>query len=63
MKYEDPEIPVSQALSAVGGNQAALGRMLGISRVAVNEWVKTGREYLPPLQAYRFLRETEQTAA
>ncbi|MCB0627992.1 MAG: hypothetical protein KDC43_29705 [Saprospiraceae bacterium] len=62
MKYQDPKILVTDALLSVDGNQAALGRMLGISRVSVNEWVTTGRKYLPALQAYRYLNERKNAA-
>lgn len=52
----DPQIRVVDALAKVGGNQAKLGRVLGITRASVNAWVLEGREFLPPLQAHRFVR-------
>lgn len=58
MKNLDPKIRVAEALKVAGGNQAALGRMVGISRASVNAWVTGRREFLPALQAYRFISET-----
>ena len=48
-------IEVNYALSKTAGNQAELGRVLGVSRASVNEWVRTGRKYLPELRAYKFV--------
>lgn len=53
----DPKIPVHLALEKTAGNQAELGRLLGVQRALVNSWVRTEREYLPPLYAYRFVRQ------
>jgi len=50
----DPKITLSAALDLMNGNQAELARCLGLSRAMVNSWVMEGREYLPPLHAYRF---------
>ena len=52
----DPKIRVDTALSQVDGNQAELGRVLDIGRASVNEWIREKREYLPPLQAHRFVK-------
>lgn len=51
----DPKISVEYALSKTNGNQAELGRLLGVTRASVNEWLRTDREFLPELQAHRFL--------
>ncbi len=55
MNILDPIIKVSDALKKVGGSQAELGRVLGIGRASVNEWVRESRKHLPPLQAHRFV--------
>ena len=55
MKEIDPKIEVTYALQVNNGNQAELGRKLGVGRASVNEWVRTGRQYLPELQAHRFV--------
>jgi DNA-binding transcriptional regulator YdaS (Cro superfamily) len=51
----DPKISVSRAVN-FAGSQAALARLLQLSKASVNEWVADEREFVPPLQAYR-LRE------
>lgn len=61
----DPKITVAEALAWAGDNQAELGRRLGIGRASVNEWLFYKREYLPALQAHRYvrIREGEHAAA
>lgn len=44
---------MTDALAAFGGVQAQLAAALSLSRASVNEWVKSGREFVPELQAYR----------
>ena len=51
----DPEIEISHALSVVNGNQAELGRQLGVKRAAVNGWKSKNIKFLPPLYAHRFV--------
>jgi len=51
----DPKIKILDALSAVNGNQAELGRKLGVKRACVNGWIAKNLIYLPPLHAYRFV--------
>lgn len=53
MRAMDPKITVEEALAAFDGVQARLAEALGIDRASVNEWVSMGRQYVPPLQAYR----------
>jgi predicted transcriptional regulator len=53
--YQDPKIKISDALDIVNGNKSELALMLGISRSAVSNWKKEGKENLPVLQAYRLL--------
>lgn len=53
---KDPEITVDEALDAVGGNQSALARLVGVQRSSVNEWKSSGRDFIPTLQAYRLQR-------
>ncbi len=48
-------VTVKQALKRTNNNQAELGRVVGVSRSSVNEWVISGREYLPELRAYKYL--------
>jgi len=47
-------VTVEEALRYAGGSQAALGRLLGVQRAAVNQWVVRGRKHLPELQSFRF---------
>lgn len=63
MKYEDPKIKVSDALSMTGGNQAELARRLGLERASVNGWVREGREFLPTVAAYRYQQVFGQQSA
>lgn len=56
MNELDPNIPVEFALATVNNNQAELGRAIGLQRAAVNEWLRAGRQFLPPLAAHRFVR-------
>ncbi|MCC7193929.1 MAG: hypothetical protein IT356_00055 [Gemmatimonadaceae bacterium] len=52
----DPQITVDAALRAYEYNQARLARALGLDRASVNEWVASGRMFLPALQAHRLQR-------
>ena len=54
-------IPVEVALKKTDGNQAALGRILGVKRAAANSW--KSRDYLPSLAASRFVRKYGASAA
>ncbi|MEJ1463344.1 MAG: hypothetical protein RPU15_08715 [Candidatus Sedimenticola sp. (ex Thyasira tokunagai)] len=56
MRDIDPKVPIQYALLKVNGNQAELGRQLGVERASVNAWVHSDREYLPELQAHRFVK-------
>ncbi len=47
-----PQVKVDDALR-IAGNQNRLAKLLGINRVCVHAWVKSGREYLPDLQSAR----------
>jgi predicted transcriptional regulator len=58
----DPKITVAEALQLTNGNQSELGRMLGISRASVSAWLVSGREFIPPLQAYRFRALSKRTS-
>ncbi|CAN5817230.1 hypothetical protein BH20PSE1_BH20PSE1_01470 [soil metagenome] len=53
MREIDPHITVDEALAAFDGVQSHLADALGIDRASVNEWVSSGRQFVPPLQAYR----------
>ena len=53
MRETDPHITVDEALAAFDGVQSRLADALGIDRASVNEWVSSGRQFVPPLQAYR----------
>ena len=55
MFYKDPEITVKETIE-FAGSQSALARLLDIGKASVNEWVTTGRKYVPTLQAYRFVQ-------
>ena len=65
MKSTDPKITVAEALESVGGNQAELARLLGVTRASVSKWVTSHREYMPLVAAYRYaaLRGHAQDAA
>lgn len=52
----DPQIPLAYALAKVGGSQAELARKLNVKRASVHDWKRRGLQYLPPLQAHRFVR-------
>jgi DNA-binding transcriptional regulator YdaS (Cro superfamily) len=48
-----PEIKVTDAVAAFGGNKSALANYLGISPAAVSQWTTRGRKTVPTVQAYR----------
>lgn len=56
MEDLDPYIPVEIALEKANGNQAELGRLLGVERASVNGWVRANRMYLPELQGHRYVK-------
>lgn len=49
--FQDPIIKKSDAVTVVG-SEARLARLLGVKRQSVNSW----GDYLPVLQAYRFVQ-------
>ena len=49
----DPQIRVTDALAAYDGIQARLAEALGINRASVHEWITSGVEHVPALQAHR----------
>jgi DNA-binding transcriptional regulator YdaS (Cro superfamily) len=52
MSIKSPQVRVIDAIE-FAGNQANLARILSISSASVCEWVTTGREYVPELQAWK----------
>ena len=53
MNPNPPRIRVADALAAFDGKQSRLAAALSLSRASVNEWVKSQREFVPDLQAFR----------
>jgi DNA-binding transcriptional regulator YdaS (Cro superfamily) len=49
---KSPLVRVADAIE-FAGSQANLARLLSISSASVCEWVTTGREYVPELQAWK----------
>lgn len=57
MKHHDvdPLIKLNDALALFDDNQSQMADALDLSRSVVNEWVKSGRELVPPLHAHRLV--------
>lgn len=53
MSPNPPQISVADALAAFDGIQARLAEALSLSRASVSDWVTSGREFVPELQAFR----------
>jgi DNA-binding transcriptional regulator YdaS (Cro superfamily) len=52
MIIKSPLVRVADAID-YAGNQANLARILSITSASVSEWVSSGREYVPELQAWK----------
>ncbi len=50
-----PKIKVDVAIGLFNGNQSRLAGFLGVSRSAISNWKKEGREYVPTIHAYILL--------
>ena len=63
-KTIDPVVTLEEALKATDGNQAELGRLVGVQRAWINAMVKRQQVHLPPLLAWRFTyRDRDRQAA